>query len=364
MTGPARKWRLRVTEPYLPPRETYGALVDGIFDRNRLTNGGPCEAELADRLRDRFAVDHIQLVSSGTSALQLALAALELKGEIIVTPYSFAATRNAVIRQGCRPIYADIDPVTFALDPNAIERALTDDTSAILVTSAYGLPPDFDGIQAIADTRGIPTIYDHAHATGSVYCGQAMPSYGDVGALSFHATKVFHTVEGGGVITHDPQLDEKVRLMKANGIDGDAIPHVGFNAKISEMHAAMGLANLPQLDRLIADRRACFQSYVEVLADAPVRLPDPHAFAGLDWNYSYAPMLLHDGDTTVRIQQALAEQGIESRRYFRPAFTSLVPDQSCPVAEDLSERVLCLPFGPQLTIELTMEISAIIRAAL
>lgn len=363
MTGaPPDGWRLRVSRPYQPERATYDGYLDDIFERNWLTNGGPCEAALAERLKARFDTARLQLVSSGTSALQLALAALDLEGDLIVTPYSFAATRNAVLRQGCRPVYADIDPVTFALDPAAIERVMTPATSAILVTSAYGLPCDFDDIQQIADAHSIPTIYDHAHATGSVYRGRAMPTYGDLGALSFHATKVFHTIEGGAVISHSPGLDDKLRLMKANGIDGDTIPHAGFNAKMSEVHAAMGLAILPDLDALIAARKRIFELYVEALGNAPARLPDPAAFGDFRWNYAYAPMILESGDTTMRVQRALAARGIESRRYFRPAFSSAESSAACPVAEDLTERVLCLPLGPHVDAEHVDEIGAIVRA--
>ena len=342
----AGDWRVRVTQPYLPPRERYDAYLDAIYERRWLTNGGPCEAELAEKLKARFEVDHLQLVSSGTSALQLALAALEIGGDVIVTPYSFAATRNAVIRQGCRPVYADIDPATFALDPEAIARAITPETQAILVTTAYGLPCDFDGIQAVADRHGIPTVYDHAHSTGSRYRGRAIPSFGDVGALSFHATKVFHTVEGGAVICRDAALEEKLRLMKANGIDGDTIPYAGFNAKMSEPHAAMGLAILPDLDRLIAERRRRTEIFVAELLDAPVRMPACEIGPKLEWNYAYNPVIFADGSTAMRVQDALARAGFESRRYFRPAFSEAGSDHGCPVAEDLAERVLCLPMSP------------------
>lgn len=345
-------YRVRVTQPYLPPREDYAARLDGIWERNWLTNSGPCEAELALALKTRFAAKHLQLASSGTSALQLALAALDLSGDVIVTPYSFAATRNAIILQGCNPVYADIDAASFALDPEALEAAITARTQAILVTTAYGLPCDFEGIQRIADRAGVPTIYDHAHATGSVYQGRAMATFGDIGALSFHATKVFHTVEGGAVISENGALDEKIRLLKANGIDGDRLAYAGFNAKMSELHAAMGLAVLPELPRLIAARRERFDAYAARLAGSGLQLPDPAHWPDLEWNYAYAPMICPDEATTVRVQHRLAEARIESRRYFRPAFTRREDGHHpCPVAEDIADRVLCLPLSPFLAMD-------------
>ncbi len=361
MTRTPGPYRLTVTRPALPSRVTYEALIDRIWDSGWLTNNGPLERELTARLTEYLGAPHLQLVSSGTSALQVALAALECTGEVITTPYSFAATRNAVIRQGCEPVYCDIDPVSFTLDPQAIEASLTPRTSAIVITTAYGLPANFDAIQELADVHGIPTLYDHAHATGARYRGRALATYGDIGALSFHATKVFHTGEGGALISHDPELDEKISLMKANGIDGDAVPHVGFNAKMSEMHAAMGLALLPELDALIARRKACFTAYVKALADAPVRLIDPDAFGDFSWNYAYFPVVTRAGEVVERIQAALADEGIESRRYFRPSFDSVDNARPCPVARDIASRVLSLPFSPFLTEDEIAQVAAIVR---
>jgi dTDP-4-amino-4,6-dideoxygalactose transaminase len=356
-------YRVRVTQPYLPPRETYAARLDTIWDSRWLTNMGPQERELAERLKTYFAADHLQLASSGTSALQLALAALDLSGDVIVTPYSFAATRNAIVRQGCKPVYADIDPDCFALDPAALERAMTSDTQAIVVTTAYGLPCDFDAIQAIADDAGIPTVYDHAHATGSRYRGRAMPTFGDVGALSFHATKVFHTVEGGAVICADGAIAQKVQYLKANGIDGDRLLYAGFNAKMSELHAAMGLAILPEVANLIARRRERYEAYAAALKGSAVQLPDPARWERLEWNYSYAPVICRTERETRRTQAALAREGIESRRYFRPAFTAREEGHNaCPVAEDIADRVLCLPLSPFLELEDVALIADIVRS--
>ncbi|MEE4200332.1 DegT/DnrJ/EryC1/StrS family aminotransferase [Erythrobacter sp.] len=345
-------YRVRVTQPYMPDRSEYEELLEGIWDRSWLTNEGPCEVDLARALRSYFGAEHLQLASSGTSALQLALAALELTGDIIVTAYSFAATRNAIIRQGCRPIYADIDPVNFALDPAAVERAITPGTQAILVTTSYGLPCDFDALQDIADAHGLKTVYDHAHATGSFYRGRAIVTHGDIGALSFHATKVFHTAEGGGVICSDAAIDRKVRLLKSNGVDGDRLVLPGFNAKMSELHAAMGLAILPQLQNLIDARRKRFEAYAAGLASSDFDMLDPSRWDGLEWNYAYAPIICRDEETTTRTQSALADRGIESRRYFRPAFTKREAGHApCPVAEDIAERVLCLPLSPMLAMD-------------
>ncbi|WP_420391422.1 DegT/DnrJ/EryC1/StrS family aminotransferase [Acuticoccus sp.] len=365
MNVEARSQRLlRVTEPYLPPREEYERHLEGIWSRSWVTNGGPVATKLTHELRAVLGVPHVELASSGTSALQLALAALKVAGSVILTPYSYPATLNAVLWQGCTPIFADIEPGTFGLDPAAVERALTPDVTAIVATHAYGLPNDVAALADVARRHGLKVIYDAAHAMGGTLDGRSLLAYGDAAAVSFHATKIFHTVEGGAVVVHDAEHADAVRLLRANGVDGDLVPLTGFNAKMSELHAAMGLAILPRLEALIAERRARFEMYRECLVGLPVRLLEPEAITGLSWNYPYFPVVFENASTVLRVQAALREQSIESRRYFRPAINTLEQSRGapCPVAEELCDRALCLPFTPFLSAEEVARVAGGVRA--
>jgi dTDP-4-amino-4,6-dideoxygalactose transaminase len=279
--------------------------------------------------------------------LQLAIKALNLTGEIITTPYSYVATTNAILWEGCDPVFVDICPRTFCLDPSLIEQAITDKTTAILATHVYGYPCAVDRIAEIAAKHGLKVIYDAAHAFGVKIRGRSLLSYGDCSTLSFHATKLFHTGEGGAVISFNPDLAERLYLMSKFGHSGeDFYFDIGINAKLSEFHAAMGLAVLPQLEKIIEARRECSLWYDALLSDMLVERP--HLSPELEYNYSYYPVVFPSQEIMMRVRTALQGQGIFPRRYFYPSLNTLPflhPNQKkpCPISESVSMRVLSLP---------------------
>ena len=245
-----------VTKPFLPPKEDYLAYIDQIYERNWLSNDGPLLRELETKLKDYLKVENLLFVTNGTIALQLAIKALDLTGEIITTPFSYVATTSSIVWENCQPVFVDIDPARLSIDPDKIEAAITDQTSAILATHVYGIPCHVEKIDAIAKTHKLKVIYDAAHAFGVNYKGQSVLNYGDISILSSHATKIFQTVEGGAVIAKDPEIVKKAFYMRNFGHAGfDKFNGVGINGKNSEMHAAMGLCNLNYMDAIIKKRK-------------------------------------------------------------------------------------------------------------
>jgi len=339
-----------VNRPALPPLEEYTRRLEGIWDRAWLTNDGPLVLELEQRLADYLDVRHVLFTSNGTIALQLAIKALGLTGEIVTTPFSYVATTSTIVWEGCEPVFADVLPDTLTIDPALVDRAISPRTTAILATHVYGIPCDVDALAEIGRRRSLPVIYDAAHAFGGRYRNRPLASYGDVATLSFHATKIFHTGEGGAVITNDSKLAHKLRYMRGFGHDGpERFFGLGINGKNSELHAAMGLCLLPRVPELIRARKEVGDAYELGLAGSPIGRPARRP--GLEWNYPYYPILLQDEATVVRVAEELRAAGIGTRRYFYPALTTLpyVTGASAPVAEDAARRVLCLPMYSSLT---------------
>jgi dTDP-4-amino-4,6-dideoxygalactose transaminase len=234
-----------VTKPFLPPIDEYKEYIDGIYQRQWLTNNGPLVNELELKLKEHLNVSHLLYLGNGTIAIQIAIKALELKGEIITTPFSYVATTSSIAWENCKPVFVDIDKDTLNIDPSKIEAAINANTSAILATHVYGNPCDIDAIQRIANKHNLKVIYDAAHCFGTKYKGKSVFEYGDVSTTSFHATKLFHTTEGGAVITTNPELLKKMSYLRNFGHDGpEKFECVGINGKNSEFHAAMGLVNL------------------------------------------------------------------------------------------------------------------------
>jgi len=336
-----------VTRTFLPPLEEYSSLLETIWESGHVTNNGPLCLQLEELLKTRLEVPHLLPVSNGTLALQLAIKALNLTGEIITTPYSYVATTNAILWEGCDPVFVDICPRTFCLDPSLIEQAITDKTTAILATHVYGYPCAVDRIAEIAAKHGLKVIYDAAHAFGVKIRGRSLLSYGDCSTLSFHATKLFHTGEGGAVISFHPDVAKRLYLMSRFGHAGeDHYFDIGINAKLSEFHAAMGLAVLPRLEKIIEARRKCFLWYDEFLGETPVERP--HLVPELEYNYSYYPVVFSTHEVMMGVRVALQNQGIFPRRYFYPSLNTLPflqPNQqrACPVSENIAMRVLSLP---------------------
>ena len=359
-----QKKSLTVARTHLPPLEEYVGYLKEIWEEGQVTNNGPLVQQLERRLEQYLAVPHVQFVNNGTVAIQLALNALELHGDIITTPYSYVATSNAIHWEHCRPVFVDINPRSLCIDPTLIEEQLSERTTAILATHVYGYPCDVHAIARIAKKHGLKVIYDGAHAFGVKIDGTSIYEYGDVSTISFHATKVYHTIEGGAVITHDATLNERVFLSKAFGHRADEHYRIGINGKNSELHAAMGLCNLPVIDEMVRYRRYLSECYSAQLIDLPIRVFQPDD--SLTYNYSYFPILLEDFETMQRVRQALEDHHIFPRRYFYPALNQLsyYQGEPCPVAEDVAQRVLCLPLYHTLEEEEVNTVASIIRQTL
>ena len=336
---------VNVTKSFLPDREEYIKYIHEIWDRVQLTNNGPLLQRLEDELKAYLGVEHLYFCGNGTIVLQIALKVLEITKEVITTPFSYVATTNAILWENCTPVFVDIDRDTFNIDPELIEAAITPNTQAIMATHVYGNPCAVEKIREIAERYSLKVIYDAAHAFGVNYQGRSLLSYGDLSTCSFHATKVFHTVEGGALVSNHPELHEKIHLMRAFGHRGDEeYFYAGINGKNSEFHAAMGLCNLPQVAAIIAARQEVFGQY-----DAQLnwdKLTKPKIDPNIEYNYAYYPVVFESYEVMRNVQAALLENEIAPRRYFYPSLNTLsfLPKYyACPVSEDISSRVLSLP---------------------
>ncbi|NME68176.1 DegT/DnrJ/EryC1/StrS family aminotransferase [Flammeovirga aprica] len=350
---------INVTKPFLPPKSEYGALINDIWERNWLTNNGPLVNNLELSIKEYLKIDHFLYVSNGTIALQIAMKALNIKGEVITTPFSYVATTSSIVWEGCTPIFVDIDPLTFNIDPGKIRNAITKNTSCILATHVYGNPCAIDEINEIAKEYDLKVIYDASHCFGVQYKGGSIFEYGDISTTSFHATKLFHTVEGGGVFSKDPNIIKKVALMRNFGHDGEfKFSGVGINGKNSEFHAAMGLVNLNYIDQIIQKRNNDYQYYMNWFKGHDITFQTIQAESM--YNFSYMPVLFNSEALCEKVYLILKENNIYSRRYFYPLLTELdyVESYPLPIAKDISNRVLCLPLYFQLKKE---EIDLIVR---
>ncbi|MFZ2537310.1 MAG: DegT/DnrJ/EryC1/StrS family aminotransferase [Oscillospiraceae bacterium] len=336
-----------VTKTLIPSLEEYNFYLSQIWSSGQLTNNGLQCRNLERAIGDFLGVSNLELVSNGTLAIQLAIKALNLKDEIITTPYSYVATTNSILWEGCKPIFVDIEDDTFCINADLIEAAITDKTTAILATHVYGYPCDVSRIQQIADKYKLKVIYDAAHAFGVKFLGKSLLHYGDCSTLSFHATKLFHTAEGGAIVSKDLNLAKKISLTKKFGHYGeDDYSEIGINAKMSELHAAMGLCILPKVNDIISYRRVCFDWYNEYLEGCAVQRPKPAV--DFEYNYAYYPVIFPSHEKMMRVRKVLIENRITPRRYFHPSLNKLPflgagLMRSCPVSESIASRVLCLP---------------------
>lgn len=341
-----------VTKPFLPPKEDYIKMLDGIWERQWLTNMGPLSKELEQKLMEFLQVSNLLFVTNGTVALQMAIKALDLKGEIITTPFSFVATTSSIVWEGCTPIFVDIDPETWNIDADKIEEAITEHTSAILATHVYGNPCDVKKIEAIAKKHGLKVIYDAAHAFGVEVDGKSIFEYGDISTCSLHATKLYHSVEGGLIIAKDEEVFNKLRSIRNFGIAGyDAFSTLGINGKNSEYHAAMGLINLNYIEEIHQKRQNLFQAYENGLKQLVHQKPNWHSESKN--NYAYFPILLESEQILLKVIDELNKKNIQTRRYFYPSLASALPylqPLHLPITEDISRRVLCLPFYYDLSV--------------
>ena len=333
-----------VTKPYLPPKEEFLERVSAIFDRCHLTNQGPEVCEFEGRVREFLGVEHFQYVTNGTIAIQIAMRALDVtEGEVITTPFSYVATTSSILWERCTPVFVDIEPDNFTLDPAKIEAAITPRTKAIMPVHVFGYACDVEAIEAIAKKHGLKVIYDAAHAFGSRYKGQALCAYGDISTLSFHATKLFHTIEGGACIIREKSVSDRLDLVKRFGHLGDEHFTLGINAKQDEFNAAMGNVNLNHIEEIIAERKRLSELYDSLL---PSRLRRPAIQEGLEYNYAYYPVVFESEQDLLDSFARLAEHDIFPRRYFYPSLNTLPylnERYSCPVSEDICSRIACLP---------------------
>jgi dTDP-4-amino-4,6-dideoxygalactose transaminase len=340
-----------VTKPFLPAEKEFKSYVKSIWERQWLTNNGPLVNTLELKLKEYLGVDHLLYVSNGTVALQLAIQALNLTGEIITTPFSFVATTSTIVWQNCKPVFVDIDPDTFNIDASKIEAAITPQTSAILATHVYGTPCDIDAIQYIADKHGLKVIYDAAHCFGTRYKNRSIFDYGDISATSFHSTKLFHTIEGGAVFTRQPALLKKMALMRNFGYSGvDEFSELGINAKNCEFHAAMGLCNLNHVDEVLKKRKYLSAQYMLRLSRLDVQFQKLHSIE--DYNYAYFPIMFKSEELMKESKAKLEMAQIYCRRYFYPSLSALpyVDNVKMPVCDSVASRIMCLPLYHTLTI--------------
>lgn len=333
-----------VTKPFLPDSKEYTTYLEGIWQRNWLTNNGPLVNELEIQLKEYLYIRHLLFVTNGTIAIQLAIKALGLKGQIITTPFSYVATTSSIVWEGCEPVFVDIDPKTLTINVSQIEQAITPDTSAILATHVFGNTCDIDAIDALAKKHNLKVIYDAAHCFGTTYKGKSAFQYGDVSTTSFHSTKLFHTIEGGAVFTPSADILKRLAYMRNFGHDGpDKFNGVGINAKNSEFHAAMGLCNLKHIESILKSRKEQSLIYNDLLQDLEIQHMEIQK--GCGFNYAYYPVIFHDEAMALKCKKALEALEIFPRRYFYPSLSSLdyVKPYATPVSDDVSKRILCLP---------------------
>ena len=350
-----------VTEPFLPPLEEFQVYLKEIWESKWLTNNGRFHQEFEKQLCKYLGVRYISLFANGTLALITALQALRITGEVITTPFSFVATTHSLHWNGINPVFADIEPEYHTLDPEKIEKKITPKTTAILPVHVYGNPCKVDEIQKIADTYGLKVIYDAAHAFGVKLNGTSICNYGDLSVLSFHATKVFNTFEGGAIVCHDEKMKNRIDFLKNFGFAGETtVVGPGINAKMNEFQAALGLLQLKYIDEVINKRRLNFELYREALRDIPgIRYLEE--MDGVHHSYSYFPIFIDSkifGHTRDDTYKNLKNKNIYGRRYFFPLISrfptyrelSSADPANLQVAEESASRVICLPIYPELTI--------------
>ncbi|MBU3822753.1 DegT/DnrJ/EryC1/StrS family aminotransferase [Flavobacteriaceae bacterium XHP0103] len=357
---------INVTKTFLPPQEEYNAILKQAWDSHWLTNRGVLVQELEAKLKTYLGVSNVLATANGTLPLQIAIKALGLTGEIITTPFSYVATTSSIVWEGCTPIFVDVHPEYLTIDDTKIEAAITSKTSAILATHVFGNPCDVEAIEAIAKKHHLKVIYDAAHCFGVTYKGQSIFNYGDVSTCSFHATKLFHTGEGGALFCKDEQLYNTFFYHHNFGHKGkEDFQGLGINAKMSELQAAMGLAVLPYMESVLEGRRQAVTYYNSALKGdfiKTLKLRDC-----TQWNYSYYPVIFNNETQLLKVvKSALEKNNIYSRRYFYPALNNLpyLKETSCPVSESISRKILCLPLYDSLLLDEVDEICKLIKKSL
>ena len=366
--------RINVTSPLLPKLSELQPYLQDIWDRKWLTNNGHYHQELEKALCEYLKIDYISLYTNGTLPLIAALQALRITGEVITTPYSFVATTHSIWWNGIKPVFVDIDPVTCNLDLEKIEAAITPRTTAIMPVHCYGMPCNVEAIEEIADKYGLSVIYDAAHAFGVEINGKSVLNYGDMSTLSFHATKVYNTVEGGALVTHDEKTKKRIDYLKNFGFAGETtVVAPGINGKMDEIRSAYGLLNLKQVDDAIASRKTIAEAYCEGLKNIPGIRHLNYSDKSIKHNYAYFPIFIDAekyGITRDELYEKLKEQNLYGRRYFYPLISNMTTykglasaePSNLPIANKIADQVLCLPIYKDLPQTTVKEIITAIKA--
>ena len=361
--------KILVTRSSMPSFEEYSDEIKSLWDTHWLTNMGPKHKQLQSALQQYMGVDNIDLLVNGHMAIELTLQAMNLQGEVITTPFTFASTTHAIVRNGLEPVFCDIDPVTYTIDTEKLERLITDRTCAIMPVHVYGNICNIEEIDHIAKKYGLKVIYDAAHTFGETYKGKGLGTYGDASCFSFHATKVFNTIEGGAVTFKDPKLGEALYELKNFGIHGpEEVSAVGANAKMNEFCAAMGICNLRHVDEEIQKRKKVVERYrihLENVKGIQLNVQQ----SDVKYNYAYFPVIFEEGEfgaSREEVFNALADNGIGARKYFYPltnsfsAFHGKYDIEQTPVALHISKRILTLPLYADLSMDDVDKICSII----
>lgn len=341
-----------VTKSFLPPMEEYTQWLQIAYDNNWLTNRGTLVRSLEDKLKDYLSINWITITSNGTIPIQIALKLLADQGEVITTPFSYVATTASIVWENCTPVFVDIHPEYLTIDETKIEAAITPRTTCILATHVFGNPCNVEEIERIAKKHNLHVIYDAAHAFGVRYNNESLFNFGDVSTCSFHATKLFHTGEGGAMFTPHQELQSKLYYSHNFGHNGPLDFHgLGINGKISELHAAMGLSVFPYMDTIIEERKKVVDIYEKQLNFSNFK--SLKIRANTEWNYSYYPIVFESEDQLLEVQILLNELDIVPRRYFYPSLNNVpyVNKISMPISESISSRILCLPLYVGLSTE-------------
>lgn len=341
---------ITVTKTFLPPISEYTIQLERVWESQWLTNRGPLVLELEEKLKSKLQIANILITNNGTIPLQIALKLFGNGGEIITTPFSYVATTASIVWENCKPVFVDINPDYLTIDETKIEAAITPQTTAILATHVFGNPCDVETIETIAKKHNLKVIYDAAHCFGVNYKQQSIFNFGDISTCSFHATKLFHTGEGGAVFCNHAEYQDKVFHSHNFGHDGYLNFHgLGINGKISELQSAMGLAVLPHFNAILAERKKVIDFYNEHLNFSKIKAINIRP--NTEWNYSYYPIIFETEEALLKTEASLNDKNVKPRRYFYPSLNTLdyVLHQSTPISESISKRILCLPLYVGIT---------------
>jgi dTDP-4-amino-4,6-dideoxygalactose transaminase len=351
-----------VTKTFLPSQEEYNSYLKRAWDKAWLTNRGELTIELEDKLKNYLDVSHLIITNNGTIPIQIALKLLGKGGEIITTPFSYVATSAAIVWENCTPVFVDINPEYLTIDETKIESAITPKTTAILATHVFGNPCHIEAIESIAKKHNLKVIYDAAHSFGVKYNNKSVFNFGDVSTCSFHATKLFHTGEGGAMFCNNDDIYHQLFYSHNFGHNGPLEFHgLGINAKISELQSAMGLAVFPYMNHIITERKKVVDFYSENLnfkTIKTIKIRD-----NTEWNYSYYPIIFDSEATLLKVQEALLKENILPRRYFYPSLNTIdyVKGAEMPISESIASRIVCLPLYVGLSEEALEKITQIIN---